>query len=75
MSKGVGIKVGIIDWNFGISEHSDIYTDVLDFTGSSNNHLSGHGYWMAAVLKEIAPECEVYGLGVGTSPYDESRKV
>ena len=72
LSKGVGIKVGIIDWNFGIPEHSDIYTDVLDFTGSSNNHLSGHGYWMAAVLKEIAPECEVYGLGVGTSPYDES---
>ena len=78
VSKGQGIKVGIIDWNFGYPEHQELYTDVLDFTSQPNNFTDGHGRWMATVLWEIAPECEIYGLGTslgGEAGWNESAFV
>lgn len=64
-SKGEGIRVGILDWGFGFMEHGELYSGGLDFTGNSFNfnHVSEHGYWMALVLKEIAPGSEAYALG------------
>lgn len=36
----------------------------MDITGHSDTlyESDGHGLWMATVLKEIAPECEIYAL-------------
>lgn len=63
--KGAGIKIGILDWGFGYEEHEGLYAGGLDFSENPENfnHTNEHGYWMANVLKEIAPECEVYALG------------
>lgn len=65
LSKGKGIKIGILDWGFGYQEHSSLYTNGLDFTCNhyNFNSVSEHGYWMANALWEVAPECEIYALG------------
>lgn len=76
VSKGAGVKVGILDWGFGFKEHERYYAGGRDFSGNDYNfnHVSEHGYWMRNVLKEIAPECEVYALGTFV-PDDESKWV
>lgn len=73
-SKGKGVKIGILDWGFGFSIHREIYAGGECFNDNRYNfdERSEHGYWMAAVLKEIAPECEVYALGTFI-PDDETR--
>jgi hypothetical protein len=65
LSKGEGVKVGILDWGFGFQEHEGLYAGGRDFSDNAENFngTSEHGYWMATVLKEIAPACEVYALG------------
>lgn len=65
LSKGKGIKIGLLDWGFGYMNHSSLYTDGLNFTDNTYNfnHLSEHGYWMTNALREVAPECETYALG------------
>lgn len=62
--KGENIKVGIIDWCFGLEEHKDLYHGGVDVSGDDFglNHSSEHGFWMAQTLKEIAPACEVYAI-------------
>jgi hypothetical protein len=72
-SKGKGIKIGILDWGFGFSKHRALYAGGECFNGYRDNfdENSEHGYWMASVLKEIAPECEVYALGTFI-PNDET---
>ena len=66
ISKGKGIKVGILDDSFGYNRHPDLYSGGADFAGKDSLYLETehHGYWMAITLKEIAPEAEVYALGV-----------
>lgn len=69
--KGEGIKVGILDWGFGFSEHEGLYEGGRDFSeweyhDENFNHVSEHGFWMAQTLKEIAPEVMVYALGTFT---------
>lgn len=63
-SKGKGIKIGILDWLFGNEIHADLYSGFIDVTDSTPEILNyeGHGYWMASVLKEIAPACEIYAI-------------
>lgn len=68
VSKGEGIKVGILDWGFGFLEHDGLYAGGSDFStwkyhDDNFNHTNEHGFWMAQTLKEIAPEAEVYALG------------
>jgi hypothetical protein len=65
LSKGKGIKVGLLDWGFGYLEHSSLYTYGVDFSSNhyNFNHVSEHGYWMTNALREVAPECETYALG------------
>ncbi|WP_297417791.1 S8 family serine peptidase [Clostridium sp.] len=75
-SKGKGIKIGILDHYFGYESHKELYNNCIDFLNDANslNNISEHGYWMATTLKEIAPECEVYGLNTIDS-YNEDAKV
>ena len=76
ISKGKGIKVGILDWCFGYEKHKSLYSGCIDFTGDADNLLvEHHGFWMASVLKEIAPECEIYGLGITVANRNETKKV
>lgn len=62
--KGKDIKVGIIDWCFGLTENNELYENGVDVSGNPFflNEKSEHGYWMAQTLKEIAPECKIYAI-------------
>ena len=76
ISKGAGVKVGILDHSFGYDEHSGLYAGGKSFqTGdwAESFKASHHGFWMASTLREIAPEVEIYALGTYSS--DESEKV
>jgi hypothetical protein len=77
VSKGAGVKVGILDHSFGYDVHEDLYAGGKNFQkggwGESFNSDSHHGFWMASTLREIAPEVEIYALGTYSS--DESEKV
>ncbi|MFH2000870.1 MAG: peptidase [Planctomycetota bacterium] len=76
ISRGQGISVGILDHYFGYEAHKAIYHDAIDFLNDpdSLNTISEHGYWMASVLKETAPGCEIYALNTHESG-DEEKKV
>jgi len=73
-NRGGGIRVGILDHGFGFTEHRELYTGGVDFL--DNGALSAyaeHGYWMALVLREIAPEVAIFALN--TASRDEKQKV
>ncbi len=75
VTKGKGIKVGILDTSFGYSKHSNLYAGGKDFADRENIFMNEewHGYWMAVTLREIAPEVEIYALGVNFD--NEDKKV
>ena len=75
ISKGKGIKVGILDHYFGYKSHKELYNNCIDFLNNSDslNNISEHGYWMATTLKEIAPDCEIYGLNTIDSSDEDSK--
>ena len=76
ISKGAGVKVGILDQSFGYEIHKDLYSGGKNFQKGDSEKLFNrnihHGYWMASTLREIAPDVEIYALG--TSSSDESDK-
>lgn len=67
ISRGMGTNVGILDHEFAVSKHQALYHSGKDFGGPSTSfeEVEGHGYWMACVVKEIAPECRIHALHVG----------
>jgi len=77
LTKGAGAKVGILDHSFGMDAHPELYAGGENFQagmwGESFRSQSHHGYWMALVLHEIAPETEVYALNTYSS--DEGDRV
>jgi len=66
MAKGKGVRVGILDHLFGCSKHPELYATGKDFVGGQESleSVDGHGYWMACVLREVAPEAEIVALNV-----------
>jgi hypothetical protein len=75
IGKGKGIKVGILDHSFAMNKHQGLYTEGKDFSGKTDllYDEEAHGYWMASVLREIAPECSIYALN--TYAFDENQTV
>lgn len=74
LSLGAGVKVGIIDWLFALDEHPDLYAGYADISGvSAQLQQSGHGYWMARTLREIAPQCGIYALNAIDYSGDSNR--
>ena len=77
ISKGAGVKVGILDHSFGFDVHDGLYAGGANFQtgdwGESFGKESHHGFWMASTLREVAPEVEIYALGTYSS--DETAKV
>jgi hypothetical protein len=77
ITRGAGAKIGILDHSFGMDAHPELYAGGENFQvgewGESFRSQSHHGYWMALVTKEIAPEAEVYALNTYSS--DEGEKV
>lgn len=77
VSKGEGVKVGVLDQEFGYDVHKDLYAGGKNFQKGAGERLfrknTHHGFWMASTLREIAPDVEIYALG--TSSSDESDKV
>lgn len=76
-SKGAGVKVGILDHSFGFDVHPGLYAGGQNFQagewGESYGANSHHGFWMASVLREVAPDVEIYALGTYSS--DEAARV
>ncbi len=74
---GKGIKVGILGKYFGYN-HTTIYEGGKNFTGdkASFEEVAEHGLWMSTTLKEIAPDVEIYALGVRESDrYKEAGNI
>lgn len=73
ITKGKGIRVGILDTSFGYSKYPHLYAGGKDFANQERLFMdeAWHGYWMAVTLREIAPEVEIYALGVNFSNEDE----
>lgn len=76
ISRGQGVKVGILDHFFGTDDHPDLYAGGENFLPDdveAYHKASEHGYWMALVLREVAPEAEIFALNT-TAP-SEAQKV
>ena len=77
VTRGRGVKVGILDHSFGFQVHPGLYAGGRNFQtgewGEAFDSVSHHGYWMASTLREVAPEVEIYALGTYSS--DESARV
>lgn len=77
ISRGSNVKVGILDHSFGYGTHEGLYAGGANFQdgewGASHSGNSHHGFWMASVLREVAPEVEIYALS--TYSDDEASKV
>jgi subtilisin family serine protease len=78
LSRGAGVRVGIMDHSFGVDVHTALYAGGETFQDERHHEAyrrgSSHGYWMALVLREVAPEVEIYALGT-SDPDDEAAKV
>jgi hypothetical protein len=77
ISRGSGVRVGILDHSFGLDVHEGLYaggeTFQTDDWRESFRNESHHGFWMASTLREVAPEVEIYALGTYSS--DETTRV
>jgi hypothetical protein len=77
LCKGRGVKVGILDHLFGTERHPGLYAGGNNFLDESERwkltDKDEHGYWMAIVLREVAPEVQIYALN--TSSRDEKTRV
>lgn len=73
--KGKNIKVGIIDWCFGLNKYPDLYSGGIDVANGLPclNESAEHGYWMACALHEIAPECLIYAINCFNGNNFETR--
>jgi len=64
ISKGINVKVGIIDWLFAYEKNKSLYSGCADISNESLclYEYDGHGHMMATTLREIAPECEIFAI-------------
>lgn len=64
VTKGKGVRVGVIDSMFAMDHHGALYSSGVDVVEAPDalHEYDGHGLWMASALKEIAPECEVVAV-------------
>lgn len=71
-SKGKGVKVGVIDWLFDAKDNGRLYAGKVDLSGNLETleEIKGHGFQMAATLKQIAPECEIYAINAISPDYN-----
>lgn len=75
LGKGEGVKVGVIDAYFDLDGEAGLYAGGNDFSGEPDglHKQRSHGWQMATVLREIAPECEIYALNI--SHESDARRV
>jgi hypothetical protein len=66
VSTGRGVKIGILDHLFGTTKHRELFAGEANFLGPTEawrlTDTDEHGYWMALVLREIAPDVSIYAL-------------
>lgn len=76
VSRGRGVRIGILDHSFGMDAHPSLYAGGENFLegrwAEALRAVSSHGYWMALTTREIAPEAEIYALNTA-SPDDATR--
>lgn len=66
ISTGEDVAVGVLDHSFATTKYEALFTAGRDFVGNPTSLLEddGHGYWMARVLREVAPTCDIFALNV-----------
>jgi hypothetical protein len=76
LSRGQGIRVGILDHFFGTEVHPELYAGSANFLGKDAveklTTAAEHGYWMAKTLREIAPDVEIFALNAASR--DEAQR-
>jgi hypothetical protein len=75
LSRGAGVRVGILDHFFDLDHHADLYAGGENFLPGRDEWLRSvahHGYWMATVLRDVAPDARIYALNTGAR--DEAEK-
>lgn len=75
LSRGTGVRVGVLDHFFDLDHHPELYAGGENFLPGRDAWLrtaAEHGYWMAMVLREVAPEARIYALNTGAR--DEAEK-
>ncbi len=76
LSRGRGIRVGILDHSFGTEVHPELYAGSANFLGDAAENklttIDEHGYWMAKTLREIAPEVQIFALN--TASRDDTQR-
>ncbi len=81
-ARGKGAKVGVIDHGFALDDNKSLYTDGVDIAGfpPGLHEERSHGLWMATVLREIAPECDIIAIngshledGMSWEEFEERR--
>lgn len=57
ISKGKGVKVGVIDWLFAYENNRILYSGCANISGKTQclYEFDGHGLIMVTTLREIAP--------------------
>lgn len=75
ISKGKGVKVGVIDWCFAYESKKTLYSGYANISGDEQYlyKSGGHGLAMATTLREIAPECDIYAINA--TLYDDNGEV
>ncbi len=70
LSRGEGVRIGILDHFFGTEVHPELYAGSANFLGDdaadSLEQIAEHGFWMARTLREIAPEAEIFALNAAS---------
>ena len=70
LSRGKGVRVGILDHGFGTEVHPELYAGGANFLGKEAHAklttIAEHGYWMAKTLREIAPDVEIFALNAAS---------
>ena len=65
LSRGDGVRIGILDHSFGLKNHPELYRGGAQFVDDDPALLTvkeWHGYWMALTVHEVAPRAEIYAL-------------
>ncbi len=75
VATGRGVRIGIIDNNFGLDAHRALYAGAEDFLDDpkSLHEYADHGLWLATTTREVAPGAEIWALNATAG--DESRRV
>ncbi len=76
IATGRGVKVGVLDHSFAMSKHPSLYAGGRNFVPGDESFLTErewHGYWMATLVHDVAPEAQIYALNTYAFSGEDAR--